>query len=491
MLFSSIVFLFFFLPVVIALHSWLPKRNLTLLVASLFFYAWGELGYVALLILSIAINFAAGLALDAASTPRRKQWILGAGVVANLVILGWYKYVNFGIEILNSILQGVGVGPLESVDVRLPLGISFFTFQAVSYLVDVYREDTRAERSAINLALYISMFPQLIAGPIVRYKTIAAEIHDRRVELSRFRSGCETFILGLAQKVLIANQLAIPADNIFGLPVSELGTAVAWLGVASYTLQIFFDFAGYSNMALGLGHIMGFSFPQNFNYPYVARSVTDFWRRWHMSLSSWFRDYLYIPLGGNRGTRLRTLANLFIVFLLCGLWHGASWSFVVWGMWHGTGLVAERIGVRALVERSGRVVSHCYVLLFVMIGWVFFRAETLPHALQYLAAMAGIAEASAQPSAIASHLDNATLIAMGLGVFCSTPMAAHLASRFERGALADQQPPRDVAPENTLRRGLRTCAPRLVTAAYCGSLLFLCAASLASGTYNPFIYFRF
>ncbi len=491
MLFSSIVFLFFFLPIVIALHSWLPKRNLTLLAASLFFYAWGELGYVALLILSIAINFAVGLALDATNAAHRKQWVLGAGIAANLLILGWYKYVNFGIEILNWALQGIGVATLDAVDVRLPLGISFFTFQAVSYLVDVYRGNTRAERSPINLALYISMFPQLIAGPIVRYKTIAAEIQDRQLELSRFRRGCELFILGLAQKVLIANQLAIPADSIFALPSGELGTAVAWLGIVSYTLQIFFDFAGYSNMALGLGHTMGFSFPQNFNYPYVARSVTDFWRRWHMSLSSWFRDYLYIPLGGSRGAPLRTFANLFIVFVLCGLWHGASWNFIVWGIWHGAGLVAERVGAGRLLERSGRALSHCYVLLFVMIGWVLFRAEDLPHALQYLAAMGGLGESSAQSARVIGYLNNSTLIAIGLGIIFSTPMAAHVASRFERNAEAREGPSEGVALESSLRRGLRICAPRLVTATYCGSLLFLCAVSLASGTYNPFIYFRF
>ena len=493
MLFSSIVFLFFFLPAVIAIHAWLPKRNFTRLVASLFFYAWGELGYVALLVLSIALNFATGLALDAAPHTRRKQWVLGLGIAANLLILGWFKYVNFGIEILNSISQVVGGGTIDVVAVRLPLGISFFTFQAVSYLVDVYRGDTRAERSPINLALYISMFPQLIAGPIVRYKTIAEEIQVRDVDLSRFRRGCELFILGLAQKVLIANQLAIPADRIFGLDPGEMGMGVAWLGIVSYTLQIFFDFAGYSNMALGLGHTMGFTFPKNFNYPYVARSVTDFWRRWHMSLSSWFRDYLYIPLGGNRGARLRTLANLFIVFVLCGLWHGASWSFIVWGMWHGAGLVAERVGASALLNRAGAAFSHGYVLLFVMVGWVFFRAEDLPHAVQYIWIMAGGGEVVGSSSAILTYLDNSTVIALAAGIFFSTPMAAGVAARMEPmgllGTAGGSSP--EYAGERPLQSTLRACLARSATAAYCGSLLFLCAASLASGTYNPFIYFRF
>ncbi|MES2151033.1 MAG: MBOAT family O-acyltransferase [Pseudomonadota bacterium] len=449
MVFSSILFLFYFLPVFLFLYYLLPWKNAVLLVASLLFYAWGEPRFVPLLLASAVLNYGAGLAIER-SARQRRRWLV-AGVAANLLLLAWFKYAGF----LN---QALGAH-LALPALALPLGISFFTFQGLSYLADVYRGEVAAQTSFWRYATYKAMFPQLIAGPIVRYRQIAAEIGERSMPNARVRAGFEQFALGLAQKVLLANTVALPADRLFGTAPDLLSAAAAWVGLLCYTLQIYYDFCGYSNMAIGIGHMTGFTYPPNFDRPYAARSVTEFWQRWHISLSSWFRDYLYIPLGGNRHGALRTYANLTLVFLLCGLWHGAAWTFVAWGAWHGALLVVERMGMAASLARLPGPLAQAWTLLAVMLGWVLFRAPDLPFAAAYFGALFG---ASAHPLAHPWQIDvgSAELVAMLLGAALALP--------------------RTTPPHWRL---LRT--PGAVAA------LALCAISLAGGTYNPFIYYRF
>ena len=322
-------------------------RNIVLLAASLLFYTWGEGDYVIILLVSITVNHFLARAL---STPNTR--LLLVGVAINLLILGWYKYAGF----LSS-LAGFSQWNVPS----LPLGISFFTFQAISYLIDVNRQQAKPGDSLITSALYISSFPQLIAGPIVRYKEVFEQIMERRESLSQFALGVNFFVIGMAQKVLIANLMGETADAAFNSPATDLNIAGAWLGIIAYSLQIFFDFAGYSNMALGLGHMLGFKFPPNFNTPYSAQSITQFWRRWHMTLSAWFRDYLYIPLGGNRFGSMRTIVHLWIVFVLCGFWHGAAWTFVFWGAWHGFFLSIERLWLSDVLEKLWQPFRHIYL----------------------------------------------------------------------------------------------------------------------------------
>lgn len=349
--------------------------------------------------------------------------------------------------------------------------------------MDVYRRDVRAQHSLVDFALYKTLFPQLIAGPIVRYRDVAAKLPARSVDLDSFAWGVRRFINGLAKKMLLANPVAVAADGIFNAGTDDLTIGVAWLGIACYSLQIYFDFSGYSDMAIGLGRMFGFRFPENFDHPYTARSVTEFWRRWHMSLSSWFRDYVYIPMGGNRRGPLRTYLNLATVFLLCGLWHGASWNFIVWGALHGGLLIAERTGLGRRLERARAVVRHAYLLLMIAITWVFFRATTLAGALGYLAVMVGLGHGRGESVYVARYVDAVLLLAMGVGIVACLPIGPRLTSawRAARGRLAGGE---------TLWPLWAQVRP------FCGivghmALLVACAARLASGTHNPFIYFRF
>ncbi|KAA0592583.1 MBOAT family protein [Azospirillum lipoferum] len=475
MVFSSIVFIFYFLPIFLFCYYALPFKHATLLLFSLVFYAYGEVIYTYVMLLSILVNYGFGLWI-AGQEGRGRKLALGTGVVANLGILIYFKYLGFFYEMAVALAPNLLSGPPQ---VHLPLGISFFTFHALSYLIDVYRRQVPVERSLIYVAVYITMFPQLVAGPIIRFHDIRDEIHNRRVNAGLFAEGIQIFVIGLAQKVLIANTVAVAADQIFAIDPTGLSLPVAWLGIACYTLQIFFDFCGYSTMAIGLGLMIGFHFPLNFNYPYIAQSITEFWRRWHISLSMWFRDYLYIPLGGNRAGPLATYRNLLIVFLLCGLWHGANWTFVVWGLWHGAFLVFERLGISRLLDRSVPMARHLYTLLVVMVGWVFFRADTLGHAWTFLKAMAG----AGQPSPLAPHvlqfLTPEVATALAIGMVAATPVLG----RLVRGGLG------------TVRSAARG---RILVgtgeALYLAGLLgmfALAVMSLAAGTYNPFIYFRF
>ena len=469
MVFSSLTFLFLFLPAVLLLNVLTPARfrNTTLLLASLLFYAWGETVFVLLMLASIGVNYLTGLALRRARRPPVRRGILLLALTANLGLLAWFKYAGFLAENASGLGNLLGIGALEISPVHLPIGISFFTFQALSYVIDVYRGKTEAQRNPVKLALFISLFPQLIAGPIVRYREIAAQIERRILDAEGFGEGVRRFTIGLGKKVLIANTLAAPADRIFALPPHELSASVAWFGAACYTLQIYFDFSGYSDMAIGLGRMFGFRIPENFNYPYVATSITEFWRRWHISLSSWFRDYLYIPLGGSRRGVGRTYRNLIVVFLLCGLWHGASWSFVVWGLFHGGFLILERLGLGRALRSASAPLAHGYCLVAVTVGWIFFRAETLAHAAGYLSAMVGQSAAAGTARYIVDYADGETLVAFLVGLIASTPWLAGASRR--------------------LRFDLATAASTAGVAA----VLIVCAVRLANQTYNPFIYFRF
>lgn len=472
MVFSSVLFLFLFLPLVLVPYLLMPAawRNAWLLVASLFFYAWGETGYVVLMVLSAGVNY--GLGTLAA---RRGSWHAGAAVglavTANLALLAVLKYANFAIDNLNVALSAAGLAPLELAEIHLPIGISFFTFQAMSYVIDVYRGDAEAQPNPLDVALYIALFPQLIAGPIVRYRDVARQLLERVVTRQGFAYGVRRFVLGLGKKVLLADTLAVPADAVFGLAPSQLTPSLAWAGVICYTLQIYFDFSGYSDMAIGLGHMLGFRFRENFNYPYIARSLRDFWRRWHISLSSWFRDYLYIPLGGSRRGRRRTYLNLLTVFFLCGLWHGASWSFVLWGLFHGGFLVLERLRWGRLIASAPAWLRHVYTLGVVMVGWVLFRAETWTAAKGLLRAMAGFPAAADSVHHLGMYLDRPHWLALAVGLVAATPIARPLAAGPENGS------------------GGRLLA--LGELAVCGAIFVACAVTLAAQTHTPFIYFRF
>ncbi|HEY8567282.1 MAG TPA: MBOAT family protein [Beijerinckiaceae bacterium] len=475
MVFSSIIFLFYFLPVFLACYYALPFKHATLLLFSLFFYAWGEVQYTYVMLGSIVVNYGLGLWIDGQEGRGRKVAV-GAAVAVNLAALGWFKYAAFLHGVGADVLPQVFSGPAPQV--HLPLGISFFTFHAISYLVDVYRREVPAERSIVYLAVYITMFPQLVAGPIIRFHDIRDEIHQRRVTPDLFTEGVQIFVLGLAQKVLIANVVAQPADQIFALDPGQLSTALAWFGALLYTLQIYFDFCGYSTMAIGLGLMMGFHFPLNFDHPYIARSITEFWRRWHISLSTWFRDYVYIPLGGNRHGPLTTYRNLVLVFFLCGLWHGAAWTFVVWGLYHGFFLVLERVGLARVLGRLAPPLRHLYAILVIMVGWVFFRADNLTHAGTFLSAMAGFG-ASGAP-ALRTYATGEVWTAVVIGCIAATP-SFRFAAQMLRGRLL------------AFRGGQAAVigAGEVVYVAGLVAILAFAAMRLAAGTYNPFIYFRF
>lgn len=449
--FASVTFLFFYLPAIVALYFVLrgrKARNVFLLIASLFFYAWGEGWGLSLLIISIIMNHEFSLRISR----QRKPW-LAIGIAANLGLLITFKY-------LGLITETVG---LPKVEPRLPLGISFFTFQAMSMLIDVSRGSSPA-RNPIRTGLYISMFPQLIAGPIVRWDEIRKQIGERQETWDRFCDGAKLFMLGLAQKVLIADVIAQVADSAFGAEAGSLGPMAAWLGLAAFTLQIYFDFAGYSNMAIGLGRIFGFELPRNFEHPYSAASFQEFWRRWHMTLSRWFRDYLYIPLGGSRLGPVKTYRNLLIVFVLCGLWHGAAWTFLLWGLWHGAFLIMERLARSRGFPKVPRLIGVLYTLLFVSLGWVLFRAESLPHALAYWGALIPDGQG---------------------GETIAVPATAAYAMVV--GAL--------LAWDGWKRIGEHIPVPALVSTtaswAIVGLLTVLCFAAVASSTHQPFLYFRF
>jgi len=469
MVFSSVLFLFLFLPIVLGVNFILKKefRNAFLLLVSLFFYAWGEHFLVLLMLFIIAINYIFGIALAQNSSHKLlSKVILSIGIAINLSILGYYKYIHFIIENMSKLGWKIN---LDVDDVTLPLGISFFTFQSVSYLFDVYRKGVDSQKNLLHLGLYISLFPQLIAGPIVRYSDIHEEIKNRTITKELFSEGVIRFIRGLAKKVIIANNVGLIADEAFKIPANDLSTLLAWVAIICYTLQIYFDFSGYSDMAIGLGKMFGFNFKENFNYPYIAKSIQDFWRRWHISLSTWFRDYLYIPLGGNKKSKFRTYLNLIIVFFITGLWHGASWNFVVWGLYHGFFLLIERT-VSFSLPKKFSILKRGYLLIVVIVGWVIFRSETLSYAIVFIKTMFSFSSGNNNYPLI--FLNSYYIFIICAGIVFSTPIR-----HFMVGFTNKKQ------EYKHLVLGVKYSTYLI---------LFLFSISeLAHSTYNPFIYFRF
>ena len=467
MVFSSLIFLWLFLPVVFILYFVAKEkyRNVILLIASLFFYAWGEPVYVFVMILSIVVNYFCGLKIGAVDEHKRKR-VLFWGVFVNLALLGVFKYTGFFMENVNAIF-GLQV---EVKHLPLPIGISFYTFQSISYLVDIYRRVCEPQKNIIKMGLFISFFPQLIAGPILKYYDIAAQIDKRQVTLPLFNEGAVRFLQGLAKKVIIANIMAKTADEIFALGIDDISTPTAWIGIIAYTFQIYFDFSGYSDMAIGLGKMFGFHIRENFNHPYTATSIKDFWRRWHISLSTWFKEYLYIPLGGNREGTLKTYRNLMTVFFLTGLWHGASWNFVVWGLFHGTFLVLERIfPIEKMLHF--RLLKSIYALLVVMVGWVFFRAETLGAACDYLKRMF----VPYNMESYSKYLSNEFVYVAILAFVC-----CGFGAMLYRKIFAAMK-----------RDGWGDVLIKALNPAFCALIAYFSVLLLASNTYNPFIYFMF
>ena len=461
MVFSTPIFLFLFLPAVLVLNYIIPKKyiaakNVVLLIASLFFYAWGEPKNVLLMLLSIAVNYVCGLLLGRFdSDEKKRKVVLWASVVFNLGLLFFFKYFSF--------VTG-GLFPV----IKLPIGISFFTFQIMSYTIDVYRRSVEPQKSLLKLALYISLFPQLIAGPIVRYIDVEKQLTYRECTAEKTARGMIRFSMGLSKKVIVSNTVAAICDGIFG-STNTVPAFTAWVGVICYALQIYFDFSGYSDMAIGMGHMLGFDFLENFNYPYVSCSVQEFWRRWHISLSSWFRDYLYIPLGGNRRGKVRTYINLIIVFACTGLWHGASFSFIVWGLWHGLFLVIERLGFKKALDKLPKFIGWIYTMLVVLVGWVFFRADTLSAAMKYLGEMfsfsGGVANGMAQ-------FDNLSFIITAIALVLCTPVYQLVKGKLEKTEVGKK-------------------AAFVIGAVLATGLFILSVIFLTGSGYNPFIYFRF
>ena len=510
MVFSSIQFIFLFLPVVLSIYllvfhasRWLgwPRSaihasNFIILLSSLLFYFLGEGRLIVIMIVSALTDYVACLLIARAFRPGpvsmlpatgpRERWqtvILVVALAINLGLLFFFKYFNFAVAELTHLanLLHIPAWRLEGLArVTLPLGISFYTFQSMSYTIDVYRGEARATRNLVDFGSYHTLFPQLVAGPIVRYVDVAAALAERTIRLDRFVSGIRRFVMGLVRKVLIANTIAVPVDKIFALPADEVSVALAWIAVVGYALQIYYDFAGYSDMAIGLGRMLGFEFLENFAHPYSSRSLREFWRRWHISLSTWFRDYLYIPLGGNRGGHFRTSMNLLMVFLLCGLWHGAEWTFVAWGLWHGIFLMLERIrGVDGWLARH-RLASHVYTLALVLVGWVLFRAASFPHAAAMLRTLVGFPVEGGVPDGALRYFTPDVACAFVLGCVFSFPVGPALWARWNRY----------VESASSWRVPLRALTSA-VTFSGLALLAFFCVCALSASTYNPFIYFRF
>ncbi len=465
MVFSSFTFLFIFLPLVLLTYFLAKKRqlrNIVLLVFSLIFYAWGEPVYVLLMLLSIIVNYLIALKIERRKRDKNKWMIID--VIFNLGIIGFFKYGNFVIQNINSIFHS----NIGEMNLALPIGISFYTFQVLSYVIDVYRKTVPAQKSIVNLGMYVTLFPQLIAGPIVRYETVAEEIENRKENFTEVVEGLKRFFIGLGKKVLIANQMALIADTIYGGDLANTGTVSLWLAAISYTLQIYFDFSGYSDMAIGLGRMFGFHFLENFNYPYIAKSITDFWRRWHISLSTWFRDYVYIPLGGNRVSTLKWLRNILVVWLLTGLWHGASWNFILWGVYYGIILMIEKVFLGRIIEKLPKVLQHIYALFFIIIGWVIFRVEDF--------SQMGIVLQKMFTWQASGIIDN---IVLNFDIFSSLP--------YILIGIIGSMPLLAGVGEKTKQ----TNSYLIVSNLWSFGIFMLSICFLLVATYNPFIYFRF
>lgn len=463
MLFSSMTFIFVFLPSVFLLYFLIKDkfRNYLLLAISIVFYAWKEPEYIPIIFLIIIISYLGAIALS--YLKKYKKLILVITVFLDLYFLFYFKYFNFFTHLLSNIFSL----NIKFIDIVMPIGISFYTFQTISYIIDVYREEVKVQKNIFKLALYISFFSQLIAGPIIKYNDIEKQIDEREENLEKIIYGIKRFIIGLSKKVLIANTLGLVADKTFNLPSQEIATHIAWIGAISYSFQIFYDFSGYSDMAIGLGCIFGFKISENFNYPYISKSITEFWRRWHISLSSWFKNYLYIPLGGNRKGKNRTYINLFIVFLTTGLWHGASFNFIFWGIYYGIFIIIEKM--TSFDKKEGFFISyfkHVYTLIIVLIGWVFFRADNIKNAFLYIKNMFGFLDNKPSFNFI-YYIDNIEIITLFFAIICSMPIFRNFLNK----------------PKNKMIH--------ILVNLWLVLLFILSCSSIAENTYNPFIYFRF
>ncbi len=464
MVFSSLIFLWLFLPITFIFYFIIKDKyqNFFLLLVSLFFYAWGEPRYILLLICSIAVNWIIGLMMEKYYS--KKTLLLVIGIILNIGILGYFKYFNFLIDIWNK-LTGRAI---EAAEVVLPIGISFFTFQILSYIIDLYRGQYKAQRNILDLALYISFFPQLIAGPIVKYKDINEQLAERKITEEKIAAGIRRFIYGLGKKVILSNIIAQCVDTIYGLEYMQLTGVLAWSGAILYTLQIYYDFSGYSDMAIGMGKMFGFDFQENFRYPYLSCSIWEFWQRWHISLGTWFKEYVYIPLGGNRKGIARTYLNLIIVFFLTGLWHGANFTFILWGIYHGVFQIIERVGFRRFLDRH-KIFAHLYACIVVIFGWVLFRADNLVQAGVMVKRMLIPWQYTETTLMMGKVFENKTIFIIIVGLL-GCGFMQDLISRYK------------------FAQKWKNSFAEMV---FCCAVLIVCISMLASNTYNPFIYFRF
>lgn len=471
MVFSSILFLFRFLPIFFIVYYMAPKRmkNFILFFGSLIFYAWGEPVYVVLMLFSTVSDYLHGRWIDSARRAGRQKKakvLLISSVVINLTMLGFFKYADFLITSINGVLGT----SLPLLNLPLPIGISFYTFQTMSYSIDVYKGEVPMQKNIINFGTFVTMFPQLIAGPIVKYKTVQEKLDERTYSVDLFAHGLRRFLTGLAKKVLLANNIGLLWTEILAIEVSELPVITAWIGIIAYAFQIYFDFSGYSDMAIGLGAMMGFHFPENFNYPYISKSITEFWRRWHISLSSWFKEYVYIPLGGNRKGIRRQLINILIVWCLTGIWHGAGWNFLFWGLWFAFFLIMEKLFLLKWLEKIPKIAAHVYTLFVVLISWVVFAIDSLPQAVNYYQAMFGLNGAGLFNNRTIYILINFAILFIIL-MIAATPIPRKMVDRL-------------VMSEHKILTSF-------LSYIFFATILMLSVAYLVDASYNPFLYFRF
>ena len=458
MVFSSIPFIFFFLPIFFIVYLLVPYKikNFVLMIFSLVFYAWGEPVYVLLMLFSALFNFIFGLLLEKISS--KKKILLIISVIVNIGLLVVYKYTSFLLGIVNDIFNL----SINDPELRLPIGISFFTFQALGYVIDVYRKNVKASHNFINFLAYISMFPQLIAGPIVRYETVEAELNDRKITLDKFVNGFRRFLVGLFKKVLLANSIGLLFSTITSNSLDTISVLSSWLSIVAFSFQLYFDFSGYSDMAIGMGEMMGFKFLENFNYPYISKSITEFWRRWHISLSSCFRDYVYIPLGGSRCSKYKNIRNIFIVWLLTGLWHGASFNFLLWGIYYGIILLIEKFVLNKYIEKWPNILRHVYSIIIILIGWTIFAFEDVNQVFNYLKIMFGFSGNKFIDSSFMYYFNNYFILLIIL-VICSIPIKFDYKNLFVK----------------------------ILSVLVYVTLFIITISFIVSDTYNPFIYFRF
>lgn len=471
MVFSSVLFIFRFLPVFLICYFAAPRRmkNVILLLGSLFFYAWGEPVYVFLMLFSTCMDFVLGKLIGANRGRPAAKIFLVTSIVINLLVLGFFKYADFLLQSINMIL-GTEIPLLHP---GLPIGISFYTFQTMSYTIDVYRGESKVQKNLLDFAVFVTMFPQLIAGPIVKYRQVEGSLHTRTVDIAEISEGAKRFVTGLAKKVLIANGIGELWKQISEMEYSGMSMLTAWIGIIAFAFQIYFDFSGYSDMAIGLGHIMGFKFPENFNYPYISASVSEFWRRWHISLGSWFREYVYIPLGGNRKGRGRQIFNIFIVWMLTGIWHGAGYNFVLWGLWFALFLILEKVFLEKILSALPKLVGRIYTWLVVIFGWVLFALDTPSQSFLYIRALLGL-EGGAVFDGQALFLLGEYAVLFAVAAVSSTPLVNIIVNNVK-----------------SRRNGYSVAVYRFCEKLFIPALLILSIAFIVEASYNPFLYFRF